>query len=310
MSNSPKDPEAIKRQIQQLRKRKNSQWKQVWRQYKKSKAAMLGLIILLILTFLAVFADVIADFNQRAIRTNQEARFVRPSLNNLFTPEMHLFGTDEFGRDIFARIIHGARVSLSIGIISTSVAAVIGGLLGAAAAYYGKMVDHIIMRFTDIVSSIPNILLAMAVVAALGPNLVNLLIALTFASIAIYIRLVRATVITIVGQEFIEAARACGSRDLRIIVRHIIPNSLSPIICQMAFSSAGMILTAAAMSYLGLGIQPPYPEWGSMLASARTYIWSHSYMITIPGIFIVLAALSIMLIGDGLRDALDPKLKD
>lgn len=304
------DQEALKKQLQLLKKRKNSQFKLVWRQYKKSKTAMLGLVILTILVFFAVFADLIADFNQRAIRTNQEARFVRPNLNNLFTPQMHLFGTDEFGRDIFARIIHGSRVSLSIGILSTSLAAIVGGLLGAAAAYYGKQVDHIIMRFMDVISSIPNILLAIAVVAALGPNLINLLIALTFASIAIYARLVRSTVVTLVGQEFIEAARACGSSDLRIIVRHIIPNSLSPIITQMAFSSAGMILTAAAMSYIGLGIQPPYPEWGSMLASARTYIWSHPYMITIPGVFIVLAALSIMLIGDGLRDALDPRLKD
>ena len=150
----------------------------------------------------------------------------------------------------------------------------------------------------------------MAVVAALGANLTNLLIALSFSSIATYARLVRSSVVTLVGQEFIEAARACGASSFKIIVKHIIPNSLSPIICQMAFSSSGMILTAASMSYLGLGIQPPDPEWGSMLASAKTYIWSYPYLITIPGICIVLAALSITLIGDGLRDALDPKLKD
>ena len=150
----------------------------------------------------------------------------------------------------------------------------------------------------------------MAVVSALGASLVNLLIALGFSSIAIYTRLVRSTVISLVDLDYIEASRACGSSNLRIIFKHIIPNALSPIITQMAFSSASMILTAASMSYIGLGIQPPAPEWGAMLASAKTYIWSYPHLITIPGICIVLAALSITLIGDGLRDALDPKLKD
>lgn len=293
-----------------LAMRKKSRAAMIWRQFRKSKTAVLGLYILTVFVLFALCADFIADFDSRALATNQEARFLSPSLNGIFTKNAHIFGTDEYGRDVFARIIHGSRVSLSIGIISTSCAAVVGGLLGAVAAFYGKKWDFVIMRFMDIISSIPSILLAMAVVAALGANLVNLLIALSFSSIATYARLVRSAVVTLVGQEFIEAARACGSSDLRIIVKHIIPNSLSPIICQMAFSSAGMILTAASMSYLGLGIQPPNPEWGSMLAAAKTYIWTYPYLITIPGICIVLAALSITLIGDGLRDALDPKLKD
>lgn len=293
-----------------LAMRKKSRASMIWRQFRKSKTAVLGLCILTVFVLFALCADFIADFDSRALATNQEARFLSPSFNGIFTKNAHIFGTDEYGRDVFARIIHGSRVSLSIGIISTSCAAVVGGLLGAVAAFYGKKWDFVIMRFMDIISSIPSILLAMAVVAALGANLVNLLIALSFSSIATYARLVRSAVVTLVGQEFIEAARACGSSDLRIIVKHIIPNSLSPIICQMAFSSAGMILTAASMSYLGLGIQPPNPEWGSMLAAAKTYIWTYPYLITIPGICIVLAALSITLIGDGLRDALDPKLKD
>lgn len=290
--------------------RKKSRSQMIWRQFRKSRTALLGLCILTVFVLFAVFADVIEDFDTRAIATNQQARFEAPSLKNLFTENAHIFGTDEYGRDVFARIIHGARVSLSIGILATSCSAVIGGLLGAVAAFYGKKWDFIIMRCMDIISSIPSILLAMAVVAALGANLTNLLIALSFSSIATYARLVRSSVVTLVGQEFIEAARACGASSFKIIVKHIIPNSLSPIICQMAFSSSGMILTAASMSYLGLGIQPPDPEWGSMLASAKTYIWSYPYLITIPGICIVLAALSITLIGDGLRDALDPKLKD
>ena len=295
---------------QKLAKRKKSRASMIWRQFRKSKTAMLGLCILIVFVLFAIFAGFIANYEEKALATNQEARFLSPSLEGFFTDNSHIFGTDEYGRDVFARIIHGSRVSLSIGIISTSCAAVVGGMLGATAAFYGKKWDFIIMRFMDIISSIPSILLAMAVVAALGANLVNLLIALSFSSIATYARLVRSAVVTLVGQEFIEAARACGSSDLRIIVKHIIPNSLSPIICQMAFSSAGMILTAASMSYLGLGIQPPNPEWGSMLASAKTYIWTYPYLITIPGICIVFAALSITLIGDGLRDALDPKLKD
>lgn len=290
--------------------RKKSRMAMILRQFRKSRTAMLGVCILCFFVIFAVFADLIADFDEKAIASNQDARFVSPSLKGFFSGEAHIFGTDEYGRDIFARVIHGARVSLSIGIIATSCAAVVGGLLGAAAAFYGKKWDFIIMRIMDIISSVPSILLAMAVVAALGANLANLLIALSFSSIATYARLVRSAVVTLVGQEFIEAARACGSSDFRIIVKHIIPNSLSPIICQMAFSSAGMILTAASMSYLGLGIQPPNPEWGSMLASAKQYIWTYPYLITIPGICIVLSALSITLIGDGLRDALDPKLKD
>lgn len=290
--------------------RKTSQLSMTWRRFKKSKTAMLGLCVLTVFIVLAICADVIADWDTDVVRTNPDARFIAPSLKNIFTEDAHIFGTDEYGRDIFARIIHGARVSLSIGIISTSCAAIIGGMLGAIAGFYGGKTDFFIMRFMDVISSVPSILLAMAVVAALGANMRNLLIALTFSSIATYARLVRSTVVTLVGQEFIEAAKACGSSDLRIIVKHILPNSLSPIICQMAFSSAGMILTAASMSYLGLGVQPPNPEWGAMLAGAKEYMWTYPYMITIPGICIVLAALSITLIGDGLRDALDPKLKD
>ena len=291
--------------IKPKRRKKQSQIALVWHQYKKSKTAMFGLGVLSVFVLLAVFAGFFAS-PESVIATNQKARFIPPSWGR----GPHIFGTDEYGRDVFARIIYGSRVSLSIGIISTSCAAVIGGLLGAAAAYYGGTFDSIVMRFMDVISSIPQILLAMAVVAALGANMTNLLIALTVSSIATYARLVRSTVLTLVEQDFIEAARACGSSDLRIIVKHIIPNSLSPIICQMAFSSSRMILTAASMSYLGLGIQPPNPEWGSMLASAKTYMWTYPYLITVPGVCIVLAALSIALIGDGIRDAVDPRLKD
>ncbi|MEA5040054.1 MAG: ABC transporter permease [Clostridiaceae bacterium] len=301
---------SAKEQKQKLRRRKNSRSAMVWRQFHKSKTAILGLCILALFVIFAIGADWIENYDLRALATNEAARFQTPSLKHLFTDQSHIFGTDEYGRDVFARIIHGSRVSLSIGIISTSCAAAVGGLLGAVAAFYGKKWDFIIMRIMDVISSVPSILLAMAVVAALGANLTNLLIALTFSSIATYARLVRSSVLTLTGQEFIEAARACGSSDFRIITRHIVPNSLSPIICQMAFSSSRMILTAASMSYLGLGIQPPNPEWGAMLASAKTYMWTYPHLITIPGICIVLAALSITLIGDGLRDALDPKLKD
>jgi peptide/nickel transport system permease protein len=288
-----------------IKRRKQSQLAMVWHRFKKSKTALLGLAVLTVFVVLAVFAGAFAS-PESVKQTDKKSLFVSPSWGR----GPHIFGTDEFGRDVFARVIYGSRVSLTIGIVSTAIAAVIGGLLGAAAGYYGKAVDSLIMRFMDVISSIPQILLAMAVVAALGANMTNLLIALTVSSIATYARLVRSTVVTLTEQEFVEAARACGSSDLRIIVKHVIPNSLSPIICQMAFSSSRMILTAASMSYLGLGIQPPNPEWGAMLASAKTYMWTYPYLITIPGVCIVLAALSITLIGDGLRDALDPRLKD
>ena len=197
-----------------------------------------------------------------------------------------------------------------IGLSTTVFSLVVGGLLGAAAGYYGGKVDDIIMRACDIVMSIPGILLALAIIAALGASTINLLIAITISSVPGSVRLVRSTILTVVEQDFIEAARSYGSSDMRIIVKYILPNAIGPIIVSTTMSIASMILSAAGLSFIGMGIQPPQPEWGAMLSEARQYMTTSPYMLYFPGIAIVMTALSLNLIGDGLRDALDPKLKD
>lgn len=287
---------------QELKVPKFRQLREILRRLAKNKPAMFGLLILIVFVILALFADVIADYNTVVIKQNGAVRLRPPSA-------LHWFGTDAFGRDIFARIVHGARISLTIGIVTTSVAVLIGGLVGAAVAYWGGKIDIIVMRFCDVMSCIPTMLMALAIVAALGPSMMNLLIAIICTNIPIYIRFIRATVLTIVDQDYIEAARACGTGDFRIIRKHILVNVMGPIIVQATQSIAAMILTAAALSFLGMGVQPPQPEWGSMLSDSREYMRTSPYMMFFPGMAIVLSALSLNLLGDGLRDALDPRLK-
>ncbi len=282
--------------------RKQSQFKEVWRRMKKNKAAMIGLVIFTVLVIVAVFADVIVPYDY-GIKNVAAERLQPPSAK-------HLFGTDEYGRDCFARVVHGSRVSLTIGLFTSLISLAIGGTLGAVAAYYGGLADSIIMRIMDVLTCIPGILLSLAVIAAFGANLQNLLIAITISSVPGTVRLVRATVLGVVGQEYIEAAKSYGAKDARLIYKYIIPNALGPIIVNTTMSVANMIISAAALSFIGLGIQPPRPEWGAMLSNARTYLTSSSYLLIFPGVAILLAALSLNLIGDGLRDALDPKLKD
>ncbi len=284
-----------------MEQKKKSQWGEVWRRLKANRMAMLGLIILIILILVALGADIIAPEGYDAQRIPE--RFKPPSAE-------HWFGTDNLGRSIFSRVVHGARTSLSVGIVSVSIAIVIGGLLGAAAGFYGGRVDNIIMRFMDILLAIPSILLAISIVAALGGGLFNVMLAVGISSIPGYARIVRASVIQLKGQEFIEAARAIGANDARIILMHIIPNSLAPIIVQGTLGVAGAILSAAGLSFIGLGLAPPSPEWGAMLSAGRDYIRDHMWMTLWPGLFIMITILSLNLLGDGLRDALDPKLKD
>ena len=282
--------------------RKNGQLKEVWRRFRKSKTAMLGLILLIFVVGIALFADLIVPYEQ-GITQNVLERFQKSG-------GAHLFGTDELGRDLFARIVHGSRYSLLIGISTSVCALLIGGLLGAVAAYYGGWVDGVIMRLTDVVMTVPPVLLSLAVVAALGPNLRNLLIAITISCVPSMLRLVRSVVLGVVDEDYIEAARSYGASDMRIILKYVIPNALGPIIVTTTMNVANMILSAAGLSFLGLGVQPPYPEWGGLLSDAETYMFRAPHLLYIPGIFIVLAALSFSLAGDGLRDALDPKLKD
>ncbi|MBR0136036.1 MAG: ABC transporter permease [Clostridia bacterium] len=282
--------------------KKNSQIKEVWRRFKKSRTAMLGLVLLSLVILIAIFANVIVPYD-RAIEQNSAERLLSPSWK-------HLFGTDELGRDLFARVIHGSRYSLLVGISTSVFSLIIGGLLGAIAAYYGGVVDNVIMRITDVIMTVPPILLSLAVVAALGANLRNLLIAITVSCVPSMLRMVRSTVLSVVDEDYIEAARSYGSSDMRIILKYVIPNALGPIIVTTTMNVANMILSAAGLSFLGLGVQPPSPEWGALLSSAETYMFTAPHLLYIPGVFIVIAALGFNLAGDGLRDALDPKLKN
>lgn len=282
--------------------RKRSQWLEVWRRLKRNKMAVLGLVILIILVLLAVFANVIANYDNVVIKQNLSQRLQAPSA-------AHWLGTDEFGRDIFARLVHGTRVSLQVGIIAVGISIIIGGILGAIAGYYGGKLDNIIMRVMDIFLAVPSILLAIAIVSALGPSILNLMLAISISSVPSYARIVRASVLSIRDQEFIEAARAIGASNTRIIFRHIIPNSLAPVIVQATLGVASAILSTAGLSFIGLGIQPPAPEWGSMLSGGRQYLRYAWWVTTFPGIAIMITILSLNLLGDGLRDALDPRLK-
>lgn len=281
--------------------KKTNQMKEIWRRFRKSKTAMLGLCLLIFVLSIAIFADVITPYENA----------ISQSADRLDSPSAaHIFGTDELGRDLFARIVHGSRYSLLIGVSTSVLALVIGGLLGAIAAYYGGWVDNIIMRLTDVVMTVPPILLSLAVVAALGGSLRNLLIAITISCVPSMLRLVRSVVLGVVDEDYIEAARSYGASDMRIILKYVIPNALGPIIVTTTMNVANMILSATGLSFLSLGVQPPAPEWGALLSDAKTYMFTAPHLLYIPGIFIVIAALSFNLAGDGLRDALDPKLKD
>ncbi len=282
--------------------KKRSQTKEIWRRLKKNKMAILGLIILIILLLLAIFADVIADYETVVIKQNLAERLQGPS-------SKHLLGTDEFGRDILARMIHGARVSIKVGIFAVGISIIIGGFLGAISGFYGGLIDNIIMRVMDIFLAVPSILLAIAIVSALGPSILNLMIAISVSSVPSYARIVRASVLSIRDQEFIEAAKAIGASNTRIILKHIIPNSLAPVIVQGTLGVASAILSIAGLSFIGLGIQPPDPEWGSMLSGGRQYLRYAWWVTTFPGVAIMITILSLNLLGDGLRDALDPRLK-
>ena len=283
--------------------KRNSPAREIWRRFKKNKAAMLGLGIFSVMVLLAVFADVICDYDTQVIAQDVANRLKAPS------PD-HWFGTDAYGRDIFARVVHGARISIIIGLAATVGSVCISGILGSIAGYYGGRIDNAIMRVLDTFLAIPGELLAMAIVASLGPSMTNLLIAVTIARIPPFTRVIRSSILTVIDQDYIESAIATGARDSYIIVKHILPNAMGPIIIQATMGVGRMILTAAGMSFIGMGVQPPLPEWGSMLAEGRDFMRYSPYITLFPGLAIILTSLALNLLGDGLRDALDPKLKN
>ena len=282
--------------------KKKNKFAEVWKRLCKNTGAVIGMIIILIFVLGAVFANLIRPYDL-VIRQEAAIRLDPPSAE-------HWFGTDAYGRDVFARVLYGSRISLSIGFFTAAFSLIFGGILGAAGAFYGGQVDNIIMRVMDMFTAIPGTLLALAIVAALGTSMVNLLIAITISSIPGFVRLIRSTVLTVVESDYVEAARACGTGDARIILRHILPNAIGPIIVQTTTSISDMILTASGLSFIGMGVQAPTPEWGAMISEAREFYRQKPYLVIFPGVCIILTALSFNLIGDGLRDALDPRLRD
>lgn len=272
----------------------------VWKRLRKNRLALIGLVILAIFFIAAVLANVIAPYGYS--QQNLDKTFMFPS-------RQFLLGTDELGRDILSRIIFGARISLQIGFISVIIALLIGGVLGSVAGFYGGISDTVIMRLMDMMLAIPNVLLAIVIASILGTGMGNLMIAIGISSVPSYARIVRASILSIRDGEYIEAARLSGCSDFRIIARHILPNIIAPIIVQVTLSLGLAILNASSLSYLGLGVQAPKPEWGTMLAAGRNYMRKYWHLVVFPGSAIALVVLSFNMLGDGLRDALDPRLK-
>jgi peptide/nickel transport system permease protein len=272
----------------------------VWRRLRRNPRTVFGFAVLLIIVTAALLANVVSPYDPNS--QDLRSRLDPPTTE-------HWLGTDQFGRDVLSRIIYGGRISLQVGFVSVGIALVVGGGMGLVGGYYSGRIDTVLMAFVDVLLALPAFLLALAIIAALGPGLINVMIAVGIANIPAFARITRSSVITVREQDFVAAALAAGARDGRVMIRHIIPNALSPVIVQVTLSLAGAILSAAGLSFLGLGAQPPTPEWGSMLSSARPFIREAHWAVTFPGLAIVITVLALNFVGDGLRDALDPRSK-
>ena len=279
---------------------KKSPFMETWRRLKMNRAAICGLGLIVVLVTSALLAPWVAPYDPA--KMDVRARLQGPSLK-------HVFGTDNFGRDIFSRIVYAGRISLVIGFVAVGIGAVFGGMTGAVSGYYGRGLDSLLMRAMDVLLSVPQIILAIAIVGAMGASLLNLMIAVGISVLPRYARLVRASAMSLRDLEFIEAARAAGAGDLRIILQNIIPNCMAPLIVLSTLGVAQAILSAATLSFLGLGIQPPTPEWGSMLSDGRQFLRNAPHITIFPGLAIVVVVMALNMLGDGLRDALDPKLR-
>ena len=289
-------------QEKELQEVRQSRLKEVWRQFRRNRGAMIGLVIAILLILIAVFADVIWDYSTDVIGMNVSERLSSPGLR-------HPFGTDQYGREMLARVGYGTRYSLLIGFVSVVVALVIGLPIGAASGYIGGKFDNLLMRVIDAITIIPSILLTVLLVTILGTGLFNLMLALAISSIPILARITRASVMTVRYNEYIESAKAIGASDLYIIVKHVLPNCFSPILVQATLRMGTTIISAAGLSYIGLGVALPTPEWGALLNASKDFIIDKPYLCFFPGLAIMVTVMAINLVGDGLRDALDPKLK-
>lgn len=274
-------------------------WQKIWEKILRNTMAVFGLFFIIFMFSLSVTSSWTFDYDF-ATENNYGALLQTPTLE-------YPLGTDNYGRDLFSRIVFGAQISLIVGFFSTIIPSVIGGALGAFSGYYGKSTDNIIMRSLDILYAIPGILLAIAIIAAFGANTVNLIIALSVGAIPTYARTMRANVMQLANYEFVESARALGASDAAIIFKHIVPNSLAPMIVKATLTIGGAVISTSSLSFLGLGIEPHIPEWGNILKVGSTYLETHSYVAIFPGLCIMLLVLSFNFLGDGLRDALDPK---
>jgi len=270
-------------------------------QVRKSPLTIVGLLIILVLCSTAIFAPYIAPYEPDEI--NPPEKLKPPG-------KAHICGTDMAGRDVFSRIVYGSRFSIQIGVTVVSMAAIFGSLIGLFSGYMGGRVDEIVMRITDVFFSIPYLILAMAIAAALGPSLVNMMISLSIVWWPVYTRLTRGQALLIRNSPYIEAARGLGASNFRIIFRHVLPNSLSPVIVQASLDFGNAVMYAAALSFIGLGAQPPTPEWGAMISMGRDYLRDSWWCPTFPGLAILITVLGFNLLGDGLRDVLDPRLKE
>lgn len=297
-------PAAVREALEEERKLKGTKpgsLPYIWKKVRKNPGAMIGLIIVVSLFVLSFLSPYICKYSYTEM--NVRERYTLPNWE-------HPLGCDEIGRDILSRVLYGAKYTMSIGVLSTVLSCGIGIILGAVAGYFGGVVDNLLMRFLDVFQSFPNILLAIAISAVLGPGFDKIIIALGISGIANYARMMRANILTVRSSEFIEAATSINCNTFRIVANHVIPNAISPLIVQVAMGIAGAGLAASSLSFLGFGVQAPTPEWGAMLSSARAYIRDYPHMVIIPGLFIMVTVLSFNLIGDAVRDALDPKLRD
>jgi len=281
--------------------RAGAPWRDVLRRLARNRLAMLGLAIIVLFVALAVLAPWIAPHDP--LRSSFGKRLQGPSSE-------HWLGNDELGRDMLSRLLYGARISLRIGLISVAIGIAVGVPLGAVSAYYGGWVDLVVQRVIDVMLAFPGILLAIVLVSALGVGLENVMIAVGVVSIPVYTRLVRGSAMAVKRKEFVEAARAAGASDVVIIAKHILPNCVAPVIVQSTLQVGSSILWAAGLGFLGLGAQPPEPEWGTILSRGRQYLLVAPHITTATGVAIMLVVLGFNLLGDGLRDALDPRLRD